>query len=462
MPTVDLSVLTSGGDERSQLDPRTSVNQYFVNPLRYRHVFDRGTCTTGMLNPRTSEVASAFIARYPSLQPSSVADEQAQRLRATFASRFDDGFEVFFAPSGSDLSYWPLIFQRMLHPSRPIATLHSCWDEIGNGSRFAAQGRFHTNVNQFGDPVLKDTPVSPACRPELWTSNARDDSGAVTICTDEVRLQADKRTDAAVIATVAFGTKTGLKDDVAAVIDSAAPATLWVVDLCQLRLDADFPDWAVERGALLMVTGSKFFQAPPFCGALLVPRELCDRLRQAPADFVADFDRTFSAFDVPVSLPHIRDRLPSRDNPGLRTRWEVALDEIERFHAVDQGAAAQVVSAWSRGVRALIEQTPNLRLAPGSEQAVGSIIAFHVLSGDEPLPMPALRDLYERVVRGFHTGFSGDRTAVSLGQPVGPDAAPFLRVAIGASTVHELLRAGSVDLADDCRLLEIVSAAVPR
>ena len=51
-----------------------------------------------------------------------------------------------------------------------------------------------------------------------------------------------------------------------------------VVDACQMRLGRPRLKQYLDRGYLVIVTGSKFFTGPPFSGALLVPAGLAETI----------------------------------------------------------------------------------------------------------------------------------------------------------------------------------------
>ena len=65
-----------------------------------------------------------------------------------------------------------------------------------------------------------------------------------------------------------------------------------VVDACQARLTAERVRSYVEVGWTVMMTGSKFFTGPPFCGALLLPALAMERVeRRALPAGLADYCR---------------------------------------------------------------------------------------------------------------------------------------------------------------------------
>jgi hypothetical protein len=456
-----LRALVAGGDERIEIDPISGRNRYFTNPVDSRDVFNRGSCTAGMLNDRSREVARDFLARYDTLNYASLVEEQSFRLKNLLSSVHKDPFDVFFGPSGTDLAYLPTLFQRLLHPDKPIIQLMSCPEELGSGSMDVAAARLFGRQNQFGQPLEQGAPIDRrASEPTVVELDARDPDGNVLDRRDKiVRLIADNP-NAAVVGSLVFGSKSGIKDDLD-VIDDYGDHVMWVVDLCQLRVDPALIHELLDHGAMVMLTGSKFFQTPPFCGALLVPRQLTERLRAAqPRDDgspVAPFGQIFSAHDVPWALDNVRQHLPDVENRGLRLRWQIALDEMESYAKWPFDVSNQLIDEWNSRLTEVIERHPSFRIMPDQHKTNDSIISTQVLAGGRELSHDELLTLYESVLTTEHEGLSGGARRVFFGQPVRYGRRSFIRFAVGAPSVRWMLERGSLFMDDDERLVEIVA-----
>jgi len=460
-----LEALIAGGDERTELDPITGHNRYFANPVDSRNVFNRGSCTAGMLNGRSRVVAREFLERYDTLNYASLVEEQSFRLKNLLSSAHNDPFDVFFGPSGTDLAYLPTLFQRLLHPDKQIIQLMSCPEELGSGSMDVAAAKLFGRKNQFGQALEQGAPVDPtASEPAVVELDARDANGNVLDRRDQiVRIIKDNPT-AAIIGSLVFGSKSGIKDDLD-VIDDYGDNVLWVVDLCQLRVDPALLHDLLDRGAMVMLTGSKFFQTPPFCGALLVPRQLTERLRAAGDDngaSVAPFGQIFSAHDVPWALDNVRQHLPAEENRGLRLRWQIALDEMESYASWPFHVSNALMDEWNTELSRFVEGHPNFRLMPDQHKTNDSIISTQVLAGGRELSHDELRKLYQDVLTTDHDGLSDGARRVFFGQPVRYGDRSFIRLAIGAPTVRWMLHRGELFLDDDKRLLEIIAEYAER
>jgi hypothetical protein len=457
-----LEALIAGGDERTELDPVTGRNRYFANPVSSHDVFNRGSCTAGMLNDRSRVVASEFLRRYEGLNYASLVEEQSFRLKSLLSSVHNDPFDVFFGPSGTDLAYLPTLFHRLLHPDRPIIQLISCPEELGSGSRDVAAAKLFGRQNQFGHPLPQGSAVDPSApEPTVIELDARDADGNVLDRYDKIVQLVNDNPTAAIVGSLVFGSKSGIKDDLD-VIDDFGDRVMWVVDLCQLRVEPPLLHDLLERGAMVMLTGSKFFQAPPFCGALLVPRRWTERLQAVDGAPVGPFGQIFSAHDVPWALDNVRQHLPMEENRGLRLRWEIALDEMESYASWPHHVSDALMDAWNAKLTGLIAKHPNFRLMPDQHKTNTSIISTQVLAGGRELSHEELRTLYHDVLTTEHEGLSDGDRRVFFGQPVRYGERSFIRLAIGAPTVRWMLERGKLFMDDDERLIEIIAEFAER
>ncbi len=459
-----LEALTAGGDERTELDPVTGLNRYFLNPASSGNVFNRGSCTAGMLNGRSHTVANEFLERYDTLNYATLVEEQSFRLKNLLSSAHNDPLDVFFGPSGTDLAYFPTLFQRLLHPEKQIIQIISCPEELGGGSLDAAAARLFGRQNQFGEEIEIGAPVDPnALEPTVIELDARDDDGNVLDRRERIVQIIEANPDAAIVGSLVFGSKSGIKDDLD-VIDDYGDNVLWVVDLCQMRVDPALLHDLLDRGAMVMLTGSKFFQTPPFCGALLVPRQITERLRSAETDgsAVAPFGQIFSAHDVPWALDNVRQHLPEEENRGLRLRWHIALDEMESYASWPFDVTNELISNWNARLSRIVNDHPNFRLMPDQHVTNDSIISTQVLAGGRELSHDELLKLYQDVITTEYDGLSDGACRVFFGQPVRYGDRSFIRFAIGAPSIRWMLRRGELFMDDDERLVEIIAEYAER
>jgi hypothetical protein len=141
-------LLVAGGDERLDLDAN-ELNKYYVNPTISEGIFNRGSCTCSFI---TNEALKPTLALYNRFKESPDFDEIYETLTSRIKSALDNSnynFEVYIAPSGSDLCYFPLLFKASIAPDKPIMNMVTCPEELGSGSVLAYQGKFFSQRTQI-------------------------------------------------------------------------------------------------------------------------------------------------------------------------------------------------------------------------------------------------------------------------------------------------------------------------
>ncbi len=453
-----LQILTSGCDERIFLRPDTDANKYHLNPLQYTGLFHRGSCTCGTLTPSGHKTAKDFLAKYRDDTYDSLVKDQVKRLQVLLRATYEDEFHVCFGPSGSDMMYLPLLFQAILHPGQEIINIVSCPEELGSGSKSAAENAYYAEWNQFGERIPLGEQVSDRLRARVHFLDARASTGHIVDRKQAIRDLIAHHPGQPLIGNLVFGSKSGIKDDLA-IIDEFQEGVMWVVDMCQFRTDRTLIHELIGKGVMIMVTGSKFYQAPPFCGALLVPKQWTGLLANKPADVAKEFERLFSAYDFPTALTEVREQLPAFKNLGLRLRWEIALREMESYMAFSQDEANSLIRRWSQVVTGRLAQSDSFRLMPNIELTNDSIVSFMVMVQGRALNNTELKKLFDYLVLSRHEGLR-DYDRIFLGQPVQYGEKSFIRLAIGSYSVRKQLAKRQFDPTNDLQVIALIERAV--
>lgn len=222
-----------------------------------------------------------------------------------------------------------------------------------------------------------------------------------------------------------------------------------VFDACQFRVSDEELRWYFERDAIVLLTGSKFFGGPGFCGAVVCPPIVTSELARntsVPLGLSAYLTRS----DVPAGLFALRSALRDRGpNVGLLLRWVCALEEMEAF-VRHKAVLCRQIPAWVAGVRAAILRCgPYLELLPdeGSNHhgLLGGCstilcVRMHIPGAGEPtlahlrrVQLLLSQDLSDQLPA---TATSEEREGVQrscvVGQPVWLGTFGVLRIALGA------------------------------
>ncbi|KAL7560625.1 hypothetical protein ACA910_001312 [Epithemia clementina (nom. ined.)] len=478
-----------------------------------------------------------------------------QRQRIADCLQLPPGNQVVLVPSGSDAEYIPVAIARTLVPqARCLVNVVAQVQEIGTGSSPAARlCYFSTHAPLVGQLVLTDDDHNDQNRPlqgaqscsihtiAIPARHRQDGTPVDTHQLTQEKIQEflvlqqssqsseqqsqqqqqqpsqkhsqqsqsqpstrrhgdndDKDIDDDTVLTIrhgVFGGKTGLRD--AVLPGTHLPHSLGVVDACQGRFSHDELQAWLAQDSLVLFTASKFYQAPPFCGAVIIPKGLVDRLarvKEVPPETLAMFGTYgLGSFITDKELPDClhswkkalqqhqqqhqqaeqqqhssssQRTKKNNNNIGLALRWEAGLAEMERLALITAKKDAPkqaAVQQWAQAVTDMIHDEPLLD-AWCVERSIVSIrigraaaATSATVNGDSTwLNMSELRHVYRfmsldvaslllssssmvlSLLRHEHEILS---RPVHLGQPVDvADSFAILRMALGVESLVQYLQ----------------------
>jgi len=466
--TLD-DLLSCGGDPRLMLDPISRLNDYGCGPAPSPQTLSFASSTASSISERGYERAG--LAREELMRSAiSLGLEEAlegrietmrEELRAHLL--LPAGVDVVFSPSGTDSQLHALFLARRLLGPR-LTTVVVGSDQTGSGTAYTARGRHFSRFTAGGVPVRKDTAIAELVGDAVMLPLAdatglrmRPDADAAVIAAVETAVKTGGR----VLLQIMDASKLGWRAPSAACLDEIArrwPAEVRVlVDACQMRLSRRRLGAYLDRGYLVLVTGSKFFGGPAFSGALLVPSLLSQALA-ATNGGASGLIHYANRNDWPKHWEGLRERFESRANFGQWLRWEAALEEIRAYYEVPAAFRAMALRELSAGIESLIALSPSLRLiGPGAGTSVaddeefreGTIFPFTIERQGRALSATDCRVLYQALAQDLSDVIAvsaPDRDILArhclIGQPVRierqvsePTAA--LRLCAGARAVTE-------------------------
>lgn len=411
-------LLSSGGDERIVLDPKTGLNKYFSGPYP-RSVRAFASSTANDMSHVAFERAMELAAAPP--EPYS---DRLEALRDRIRQAYKLGREcgIVFAPSGTDLEYVALAAAAR-EGSAGIHNILLGADEVGSGCRLSAHGMYFAPITGCGVPVIPGQRVAGLEHVSLVDIPVRSATGlahdsaamAARIRSEIVAARAMGRRS---LVHIVHGSKTGLilpeLPEIDRLLADEGDDVSLVVDACQARITSEALHAYLDRGAIVFLTGSKFMGGPPFSGFALVPEQTAARAGMLPAGLAQIFRRA----EWPADWPG-RDQLEDADNRGLWLRLEASILELERFQAVPLPQIARMVDAFQQALsRQLVEPfglNPVEPFAPGHEGEARS----------HPIEMRTLATIDISSLPEAHTFDSAQRfhrslalAGLRLGQPV--------------------------------------------
>ena len=456
-------LLAGGGDPRLTLDSVSGVNEYGCGPVPSPETWNFASSTASSISARaygraelareelmgtaiTAGVEEAFDARIEQMR-----EELSAHLELSAAE-----VDVVFSPSGTDSQLHALFLARSLLGSK-LTTIVVGSDQTGSGTLYTARGRHFAALTAGGRPVRKDTPIA-GLSGESVALPLIDGAGDVAVL-DAIEMAVGN--GARVLLQIMDCSKLGWRAPGEACLDEIArrwpDKVLVVVDACQMRLGRRRMRNYLDRGYLVLITGSKYFGGPAFSGALLVPARLSRSLERGVQVSRGLLDYAGRS-DWPNRWADLRSRFESRPNFGQWLRWEAALEEIKAYYQVPDAFRALALKELGAGIQSLIALSPSLRLvgsatnaddADDEEFAAATIFPFMMERHGSPLSVEACRAVHRLLTHeltGMAAGSEADRQIAArrclVGQPVrlqrrDGEPAAVLRLCIGARLVTE-------------------------
>jgi hypothetical protein len=469
------TLLVSGGDPRLTLDPKDRVNAYGCTASPEPEVWNFSSSTASTISQAAydraalareelmhkclfDEVEVAFDAR---------CEDMREELRGHL--QLSPRVDVVFSPSGTDSQLHALFVARAVLGAPPVTIVVGA-DQTGSGTAHTARGHHFSTMTASGFAVRKDGAVAGLAGdcvavPLLDAASdiaMRPDADAAVMRAIETSLAQGR----CVLLQIMDSSKLGWRAPSAACLDEIArrwPRKVQiVVDACQARLGRRRLRSYLDRGYMVLITGSKFFGGPAFSGALLVPKGLSRLLDRAEGIAPGLFDYAGRS-DWPRAWTALRSRFERRPNFGQWLRWEAALAEIGSYYAVPGAFRTKVLAELAAGIDSMIALSPSLRSVPGARERAGAddeefaqatIFPLTLLRDGKPVSIAETSAVHRALARDMNEEVSGtaaDRQVAGqrclIGQPVRlerqdlkrQDDAPqaVLRLCVGARLVTE-------------------------
>jgi len=469
MPLNDL--LVRGGDGRLVLDHARGVNEYGCGPFPTPDTLCFASSTASSISEAAYERAG--LAREKMMRSAIAvgfetafetrAEEMREELKACLELATPE-VEVIFSPSGTDSQLHALALARSLLGPK-LTTIVVAADQTGSGAAYTARGHHFNSRTAAGRLVRKDTPIAGLSGdsiglPLLETSQgieARADGDVAVLETIETVVAGG----AAVLLQIMDASKLGWRAPSEACLDEIARR--WpnrvaiVVDACQMRLSRRRLKTYLDRGYMVLMTGSKFFGGPAFSGALLLPATFVRSLRRTEVIAAGLVDYA-SRSDWPKALPAWRSAFGSRPNIGQWLRWEAALSEMTAYYRLPDAFRELALRELGATIASLIMLSPSLGLVASApktsdqdeEFAHATIFPFTLRRDGRLLAVAECRLLHRALTRDCGDLLAGNPTEQAIaarrclvGQPVrverqGEPPTAALRLCVGARHVADI------------------------
>ena len=370
-------LLCASGDSRHTVGP-SGTNRYGNRYTPEPGLLSYGSCTSSTISQVAFDAADRLHGWLRALDPDVLeqsVDDLYERVRtelvANIAMTSASAVDVVVCPSGTDAEHIPLLVALAEAPR--VTTVLVGAAEAGSGTTHAARGDHFDLTAPSGRVLEAGTPVDPATgeRVRLQRVTIRDPRGTAR---DEADIDAEVRSvvEAAlaegdhVLVHVIAHSKTGVHAPSLGLVHDLVrqyPQRVDVVlDAAQGRFSRHGLLGSLQRGFMVMVTGSKFFGGPPFAGAVLVPH-----VRAGGHALPTEVPAGFSDYLVPAMLPRSWSRARASLPPGLALgvlmRWWAALAEIRDYYSVPAALRLEVLRRFQQVVPEIVAGTEHLELS---------------------------------------------------------------------------------------------------
>lgn len=372
------ALMETGGDIRLARDPKTALNGYGCShrPRPWAITFASSTASSSsergyIAADKARLAASAAMLRGTPGRKAVGACIGAVRRGIAKAFGLRAGEEIVLAASGTDTELLALALTHLAGTDKSILNILIAPEETGRGVPMAARGLHFAVDTALGHDVTFEAPIE-GFRPDTKLANIplREASGAV-----RPEAEVEAQIEAVLAGALGAGkrvilhgldlSKTGLLAPSPAFLArlraSYGDGFDIVLDACQARLSPVSVRAYLDLGAIVLVTGSKFFTGPPFAGAALLPVGVAARLQtgRLPTGLAAYFNRAEFPADAPAAA-----LLPEGGNYGLALRWHAALAEIKALLRTSPARRAAILRGFAKAVGQGIGATPGLTLLP--------------------------------------------------------------------------------------------------
>ena len=338
-------LLMAGGDLRLNIDEIELLNKYGCRPFPRPDAFTFASSTASSVSnfafDKTDKVRSILINNSLKNGFKKATIDFSQLLKDNLRKIFklNDECEIIFSPSGTDSSLQIAAITQIMS-DKEITHILVASDETGSGVASALKGCHFENTTALNYPVKKGDRIEGFRDVDLIKIPFRDANGALKSST-----QLDEEVFNAVFKTSELGrhvvlhtmdqSKLGYQspsDEFIKKLNSLKKLSMQIiVDGSQLRLDPKDIQNYLSKGYIVTITGSKYFTGPPYCGALILPKNVAKVISSAKTTLPKGLTQYYNHSDWPTSWSCSND-LSDGYNYGSYMRWNAAIVEMDRYY----------------------------------------------------------------------------------------------------------------------------------
>ncbi|WDZ95808.1 hypothetical protein Herbaro_20385 [Herbaspirillum sp. WKF16] len=423
LPTV-AQLLVQGGDDRISLEKDTGINRYGVSPHPRDRLIEFSSSTASHVSPEAWFAIDEFRQRINR----ELVDGNAANLWRLEEQRIRKKFIDIWAVDGADMNWYlhrsgtdahamaaELAHRRFGRPFRIVMgefveTGSKIMSALLTGSR--DQG---ANTAEIREVPIRNMDGSPRTTKAIDQDFYREAIEAIAEDVPVLLIRVDESKSGSVYPSL----------DLVRLLAAKSPGHVAVlVDCSQLRCGETRLNEYLRSHFMVALTGSKFFGAPAFCGALLADGQW----RRVWPGEVVDLDDN------------------GNPNFGLLARWEAALFTMGRYQRISEQVRNEVAVHFQAAVLRAVSETDAVELLDCIRDTSKGPRSLFSLRGIERTTKRNLSaDEVDRVYRNLLNRRSINGNIYALGQPVpcggrGCQRTQFLRLSLSAQMLINVCR----------------------
>lgn len=338
-------LLMAGGDLRLNIDEIELLNKYGCRPFPRPDAFTFASSTASSVSnfafDKTDKIRSILINNSLKNGFKKTTIEFTELLKDNLRKIFklNDECEIIFSPSGTDSSLQIAAITQIMS-DKEITHILVASDETGSGVASALKGCHFENTTALNYPVKKGDRIEGFRDVDLIKIPFRDENGVLKSSSqlDEEVFNAVSKTNELgrhVVLHTMDQSKLGYQspsDGFIQKLNTIKKLSMQIiVDGSQLRLDPKDIQNYLSKGYIVTITGSKYFTGPPYCGALILPKNVNKLIRSVKTSLPKGLTQYYNHSDWPTSW-FCSNQLSDGYNYGSYMRWNAAVVEMDRYY----------------------------------------------------------------------------------------------------------------------------------
>lgn len=469
-------LLMSGGDLRLNIDEIELLNKYgcrpFPRPDAFTFASSTATSISNFAFDKSDKVRRILIQNSlkNGFKATTISFSELLKNNLRKALKIKDECQIIFSPSGTDSALQIAAITQIVS-DKEITHVLVASDETGSGVPAALKGCHFENTTALNHPVTKGDKIEGFRDVNLIQIPLRDENGELksTPQLDEEVFSAISKTNQLgrhIVLHIMDQSKLGYQSpskDLLERLNKLKDLSLQcIVDASQLRLDPkDIHDY-LSKGYIITITGSKYFTGPPYCGALILPRNVSKFIHGVKTTLPKGLNSYYNHSDWPTPWNCSKD-LSEGFNYGSNMRWNAAIVEMERYYKTPILYRNMGIEMFCNFVEDSIKEatflTPlfvdrSIKNPYGSKEFgirnICTIFPFFILKNGKPLALEQVKNLYTLLNSDISSKFEDSPLEIirlagqkcHIGQPVNVKydsdfQSAVLRISLGSRIISE-------------------------